>query len=74
MKTPPGHRFLIQLVDAPTAADAAQEVRKMFGTEAYRVCVVEPGSEVASNSPHSVMTYTPQKSGFTIFVPEGFRI
>jgi len=74
MTAPDGYRFLIQLVDEPTAKDAAERIRRMYGERTAKVCVIEAGSEKAGKKWTSSMKFTPQKSGFTVFVPEGWRV
>ena len=76
MTTPPGYRFLIQLVDAPSAIYAHREIFGMYGIACAKVAKVLPGSErlvFQKNIKYRPPFFVPQARGFTVFVPEGWR-
>ena len=70
---PAGYRFLVQLVDAETEMDAVMEIFKMYGIRCSMAAKFVAGSERLGKQ-GSVIALIPQKQGFTVYVPIGFKI
>lgn len=80
MTPPPGYRMLVQLVDATSEADARQTIWDMYGAACVAKAVFVAGTCKLVDGGHSGgkhfdgvrIRWVPQKSGWTVYVPQGF--
>lgn len=70
---PLGFRFLVQLVDCADLADAKRELRGMYGDRCVEVVAWKEGSMRAKQTSKKT-TWTPSKTGWRCYVPEGWKI
>ncbi len=77
---PEGYRFLVQLVDAATQADAHQKINRMFGNRYSSCALYKPGTMRAKRSVNGCIIgnpgpeYVQSPTGFRVYVPKEFRL
>lgn len=69
MQTYTKYRFLIQLVDAKTEAEALQTIAEMYGQRTADVVRLAPWTERRKSG-----KWVDTEDGITVFVPIGFKV